>query len=62
MAILLTPLSERLGVEIAGLDLTRPLGDAEFAAVRHASIELVVFAISYLDMSVEQLVAFARRF
>ena len=62
MAISLTPLSELLGVEISGLDLTRPLGDADFAAVRQASFAHLVFTISDLDLSVDQLVAFARRF
>lgn len=62
MAISLKPLSARLGVEISGLDLARPLGDADFAAVRQASLDHLVFAISDLDLSVNQLVAFAQRF
>ena len=58
MAISLKPLSARLGVEISGLDLARPLGDEAFAAVRQASLDHLVFAISDLDLSVNQLVAF----
>lgn len=56
------PLSAVMGVEIAGVDLSRPIDDATFAAIHDAFLRslIVCFPGQHLDQT--QHVAFSRRF
>jgi taurine dioxygenase len=58
----ITPLSDRVGVEITGVDLAAPLDDAQFAELRDAfdRHSLVVFRDQRLTP--DQHIAFSRRF
>ena len=58
----LRPLSSVMGIEIAGIDLSRPLDDRSFAAVREAFLRhlLICFPGQHLDQT--QHVTFSRRF
>ena len=56
-------LSGSLGGEVSGLDLSNPLDDQTFAAIKSFWLERVVFVARGLDdLTPEQLVAFTRRF
>lgn len=52
----------QLGAEITGVDLTRPLSEADFARVEDAFIENQVLVFRGQDISLDDFVAFARRF
>ena len=58
----ITPLSDQVGVEITGVDLAAPIGDAAFAELRDAFDHnaLVVFRDQHLTP--EQHITFSRRF
>ena len=62
MAIRVTPLSGHTGAEISGIDLSRPLADADFARIRQALLDHVVFVISGLAPEFQALLDFGRRF
>ena len=62
MAIRVTPLSGHTGAAISGVDLSRPLADADFARIRRALLDHVVFVISGLAPEFQALVEFGRRF
>jgi len=51
-----------IGAEIRCLDLSRPLSDADFAAVHAALLEHKIIFFRGQDMTAEQQLAFARRF
>ncbi|MCH8213746.1 MAG: TauD/TfdA family dioxygenase [Proteobacteria bacterium] len=62
MAIRVTPLSGHTGAAISGVDLSRPLADADFARIRRALLDHVVFVISGLAPEFQALLDFGRRF
>ncbi len=62
MAIRITPLSGHTGAGISGVDLSRPLPDADFARIRRALLDHVVIVISGLAPEFQALVEFGRRF
>ena len=57
-----TKLGERLGAEISGVDLARPLDDATFAAVAKAFFEHEVVVFRDQRLTPGEQVAFTRRF
>jgi taurine dioxygenase len=58
----LHPLSPTIGAEVAGLDLSEPLGESGAAAVRAALLEHKVLFFRDQDITTEQHVAFGRCF
>ena len=56
------PLGPVIGAEIHGVDLRRPLGDADAAAIRDAWLEHQVVFFRDQDLTIEQHIAFARCF
>jgi taurine dioxygenase len=56
------PLGPGFGIEADGIDLSRPLPDAEFGALERAFYDHHVLALRAQDISAAQFVAFARRF
>jgi taurine dioxygenase len=56
------PLSTNVGAEIAGVDLTGPIGDNVFGEIRHAFGEHGVIFFRDQQLTPEQHVAFAERF
>ena len=56
------PLSPTLGAEIRGVDLGRPLDDATFSEVERAFLAFKVIFLRDQEISVQQHLAFARRF
>ncbi len=55
-------LSDVLGVALDGVDLARPLSEADFREIEQAFFEGQVLAIKGQDLTPEQFLAFARRF
>ena len=51
-----------IGAEISGIDLTQPLGDAQFDALHAAFIRHEVLVFRNQDITLDQQMAFARRF
>ena len=51
-----------IGAEIRGVDLRRPLGDAQFAAIHAAFVRHEVIVLRDQDITLDQQMAFARRF
>ncbi len=51
-----------LGAEITGVNLTQPLSDSAFAVIEDAFVENEVLVFRDQDISLDQFVAFARRF
>lgn len=62
MTLEVRPLSEALGAEIIGLDLSKPLDDATFAAVHRAHLEHLVLVFRGQDLTPQQQIDFSRRF
>ena len=58
----LRPLRPGFGVEVSGLDLARPMSDAEFAELERAFFAGQVLAVRAQRLTAAQFVAFARRF
>ena len=58
----LRPLSGALGAEVIGVDLSRPLDDAAFAAVHAAFLEHIVLLFRDQEMAPAQQIAFTRKF
>jgi taurine dioxygenase len=56
------PLSDGLGAELVGLDLSAPLGDADIDAIRRAWFDNGVMVIRDQDLTPQQHIAFSRRF
>jgi taurine dioxygenase len=56
------PLNEEVGGEVVGIDLSRPLDDADFAAVRDAFFAHSVLVFRDQKLTEEQQIAFSRRF
>src|SRR3546814_4387855 len=62
MSFTVTPLSPVLGAEVVGLDLSRPVHDADFARVRDAFHANGLLVFRDQSLSPEQQIAFSRRF
>ena len=63
MALEIRPLSKILGAEVIGLDVSRPMDEKTFETIREAWLDALVLVFRDLqDMSVEQHLAFSRRF
>ena len=58
----IVPLSDALGAEIRGLDLTREIDDATFAIVEQAWHDNLILLFRGQDLSEDDQVRFARRF
>jgi alpha-ketoglutarate-dependent taurine dioxygenase len=58
----LQPLGPALGVEVTGVDLSEPMDNARFAAIRRALNDHCLVLIRGQDLSEGEHVAFARRF
>ena len=58
----LRPLRPGFGVEVSGLDLARPMSDAEFAELERAFFAGQVLTVRAQRLTAAQFVAFARRF
>ena len=56
------PLSDALGAEIHGVDLSQPLDDATVAAIKDAWHEHIVLLFRDQDFDSDQQTAFAERF
>ncbi|WP_213306916.1 TauD/TfdA dioxygenase family protein [Paraburkholderia sacchari] len=56
------PIAPSIGVEIGNIDLTAPLDDDQYAALRAALLEHKLLVFRDQDITAEQQVAFARRF
>ena len=55
-------LGGNIGAEIRGVDLRRPLDDAQFAAIEAAFVRHEVIVLRDQDITLDQQMAFARRF
>lgn len=62
MAIEVVPTGKALGAEIYGLDLSKPLSEAEFAALIEAWCDHIVLLFRDQKMSDDDLIRFSRRF
>ena len=62
MTLTIRPLPEALGAEIIGIDLGRPLGDADFAAIRVALEDRQVLVFREQHITPDQHISFSRRF
>ena len=60
--IIATPISGALGAEVTGVDLSAPLDDAAYDAVRGALLDHCVLFFRDQDMTPPQQLAFAKRF
>ncbi len=58
----LSPLSPRFGVAISGIDLERPLDDAEFAEVHRIFVDRKLVCFKGQSLSAQGQIAFSRRF
>ena len=58
----LRPFDAVLGAEIVGIDLARPLNDADFARVHRAHLDYGVVVFRDQHLTPEQHIAFSRRF
>jgi taurine dioxygenase len=56
------PFTEKVGVEIVGLDLSRPLNDADFARVHKAHLDHHVVVFRDQIITPQQQIDFSRRF
>ncbi len=62
MTITLSPMTANFAAEIGDVDLTRPLPDADFAAIADAFWKYSVLIFPNQDISQQQQLAFAERF
>jgi taurine dioxygenase len=56
------PFAEKVGAEIVGLDLSRPLNDADFARVHQAHLDYHVVVFRDQQITPQQQIDFSRRF
>ena len=61
-AIEIKPLGPAIGAEISGVDLSRPLPDSQFTAIRRAFVDHGVVFFRDQQLTPEQHIAFAERF
>ena len=57
-----TPLAPTFGAELSGLDFSKPLNDADFAAVRKSMEDYGVIVLRATNFTDQSLIAFGRRF
>ena len=62
MALTVTPVHPCIGAEVSGLDLTRPVSDADLADLKQAWLQHKVLVLHDQPVTDAQHVAFARRF
>lgn len=60
--ITVTPITKHIGADIAGIDLTQPISDAQFAQIHDAWMQHQVLRFRGQNMTKEQLQTFSRRF
>lgn len=60
--LLIRPFDAPCGAEVIGLDLTRPLADADFARIHRAHLDHHVLVFRDMAITPAQQVAFSRRF
>jgi len=60
--LLIRPFDAPCGAEVIGLDLSRPLADADFARIHRAHLDHHVLVFRDMAITPEQQVAFSRRF
>uniref|UniRef100_UPI003BA9E6DE TauD/TfdA dioxygenase family protein n=1 Tax=Stappia sp. TaxID=1870903 RepID=UPI003BA9E6DE len=58
----LVPLAERIGTEVRGIDVTRPIPDAVFERIYKAWLDSTILLIREQEMTPDQHVDFTRRF
>lgn len=61
-AIRVIPTDKPIGADIAGVDLTKPLSDAQFQVIFDAWMDRYVLRFRGQGLSKEQLLAFSARF
>ena len=62
MTVTVEPVDAPLGALVKGVDLSAPLDDTAFAAIRRALVDHLVLVISGLPGDFQALLAFGRRF
>ena len=62
MSVTVRPLSHALGAEIAGVDLARPLSNAEFDQIHRTFLDKGILLFRDQEITREQHIAFSRRF
>src|SRR5262245_17938340 len=62
MPLSVRPISYALGAEIMGVDLARPLSNAEFDQIHRTFLEKGILLFRDQDITREQHIAFSRRF
>jgi taurine dioxygenase len=62
MPVTVRPLSHALGAEIAGVDLARPLSNAEFDQIHRTFLDKGILLFRDQEITREQHIAFSRRF
>lgn len=62
MTLTVTPLAPRIGAEITGLDLSKPISDEEFETVRNAFYEHAVIVVRSGPFDDEDHIRFSNRF
>ncbi len=62
MPLMIRQLSEALGAEVIGLDLSRPIADAEFVRVHRAHLDHHVLVFREQQLTPRQQIEFSRRF
>ncbi|MFD6422870.1 TauD/TfdA dioxygenase family protein [Streptomyces sp. NPDC060198] len=58
----LVPITDGIGTEVRGIDVTRPLSDLDFDRIYQAWIDTTILLVRGQDMTPEQHIAFTRRF
>ena len=62
MGFTIRPVSQALGAEVVGLDVSRPLEDAAFARIHQAHLDHQVLVFRDQRLTPRQQIAFSRRF
>ena len=62
MTLTVTPLSDCLGAEITGVDLSKPVADADVAAIEQALTDHLVIVVRDQSLAPDQLLAALRLF
>ena len=62
MAIEVRPLSEAMGAEIRGVDISKPIDHATFGQIHAAWLDHLILLFRDVDWTPEEHIAFARRF
>jgi taurine dioxygenase len=62
VTITVTPVSEILGADIAGLDMTAPLAPKDVAAIKQAFVDHLVLRFRGQALDARQLAAFSAQF